>query len=110
MTTRIVSMLNKPIMWSRTPERERTRDDDAGSNSGGITLQPWMITLIISLFSGFITVAVIWGTMSARLDAIDARINRLERITDADRERERTRSPANYISPPLGTFVRPAGL
>lgn len=104
MTTEIVNLLNKPIMRSRNREDAGESDD---SENRGITLQPWMISLLAALFISLLGWATMWGTVMTRLDAQEAMIERLMRITDADRERERLRSPANYTSPPLNTFGRP---
>ena len=97
MTTAIVNLLNKPIMRSRT---DHGRDEER-EQPQGIVLQTLMISLLLALITSLLSFAVMWGTFSAQISAANSRIDRLEKITDADRERERTRGPANHVTLPL---------
>jgi hypothetical protein len=74
-------------------------DRQEAVKSQGIVLQPWIITLLISFVVNFVGFAYTWGTVVTRIDALDARVQRIERQLDAA---EKFRSPNNYVSPPLG--------
>lgn len=69
-------------------------------NEKGFIVSPWVVTLVVSIVLNVMGFAYTWGTVVTRLDALAARIERMERVDDA--RREITRSPAGYSSPPIG--------
>lgn len=71
---------------------------------GGITLQPWIVTLMLGFIVNLVGFAFTWGTVITRIDALDARIQRIERQLDS---MEKFRSPVNYKSPTVGDFSLP---
>lgn len=78
------------------------RDEERATAKGtGLTLQPWVITLLISIALNIGGFAYTWGTVISRLEAIQSRVDRIEKQIDTQ---ERLRSPANYKSPPISGF------
>lgn len=92
MTTAIVNLLNRPIT------RMRARDNDDSVHRDGIFVQPWLVALIISVSVQLMGIAFFAGTIMTRIEAIDARVQRIERQLDSP---EKTRSPQNHVSPPM---------
>lgn len=105
MTTAIVNLLNKPISMSRNQdERDIRQNAREVRQREGITLNPWLVSLIISVGVQLMGIAFFAGTIITRIEALDARIQRIERQLDAQ---ERTRGPVNHLSPPVGGFGSP---
>lgn len=78
-------------------------DEVKNGVKNGFVVSPWLVTLLISFVINLVGFAFAWGTVITRLDALILRVERLERIDDNWRERDRaTRSPENYRSPPVG--------
>ncbi len=58
----------------------------------GIVIAPWLVTLIVSIALNIGGFAYTWGTVVTRLDALAARLDRLEKQADAA-ERYRVQIP-----------------
>ena len=65
----------------------------------GFVVSPWIVTLLVSIALNVGGFAYTWGTVVTRLDALSLQVQRLERLSDA--ERERTRGPAYAVEPPV---------
>ena len=90
MTTAILNLLNKPLLRRRDGNDSGDGDpDEQPVRRQGIVLQPWMISLLMALLMNLMLLAVMWGTIVTRIDSLGARMDRLERVTDSDRERTR---------------------
>ena len=105
MTTALVNLLNKPLSMSRN-ERDIRQDAREVKQREGITLNPWIVTLLLGFIMNLVGFAFTWGTVVTRIEALDARIQRIERQLDAQ---ERTRGPINHLSPPVGGFGNALG-
>ena len=61
----------------------------SGSTEKGFVVSPWIGTLLLSIAINVVGFAYTWGTVITRLEALDLRLQRMERLDDAQREKTR---------------------
>lgn len=78
---------------AQAQEKQHHQEDgglsDIQRDEKGFMVSPWIVTLAISLAVNFVGFAYTWGTVVTRLDSLITRVERLERLSDSERERTR---------------------